>query len=380
MSEFRLRELPFPARLVLTVTLMSVLTGYVSALVNLHFQAASPGQTLPGVSETVVQYHGQENVTQLEKLLVSHEGKPFNGQGSMRSVFTKKRAGGITSGIRAKRKHLEEQAQAKLKNDPEALEKELKKIADDRHVEFYVLKELDGERVALVSWIRDGAKKEYYDNSSTAGFPLTGQLAGLEITPKFLNQSDDGKTKHANIQGIFETRCVRCHESNAGGPASVYPLASYEEIADYCDPAESSARSLDKLALSTHVHMLGFSMLYGITGLCLSLTSYSKWVRLILAPSALILQVVEIACWWLARLDSPAGPFFAFLITALGGAVALCLILQVLLTLWDIHSPSGRKVLILIILGLGIVAGLLAWKVALPYLDREKGINSIQTD
>src|SRR5205807_2603605 len=59
---FVLRDLPLDARLVLAAFLFSVGIGYFSALVQLHFQAASPGQILPGPKESGAIYHGPKKV------------------------------------------------------------------------------------------------------------------------------------------------------------------------------------------------------------------------------------------------------------------------------------------------------------------------------
>ena len=76
------------------------------------------------------------------------------------------------------------------------------------------------------------------------------------------------------------------------------------------DPA-ARGMSLSKLAQTTHVHMLGFSMLYGLTGLLFAFTSYPVFVRVLIAPLPLLAQIIDISFWWLARLDEPYGPGFA---------------------------------------------------------------------
>ena len=42
-------------------------------------------------------------------------------------------------------------------------------------------------------------------------------------------------------------------------------------------------------------------MLYGLTGLVVSLTSYPGGLRGVLAPLPLVVQFAVIGCWWLAR-------------------------------------------------------------------------------
>ena len=87
-----LRNLNVPARLAIAAFLVSVGVGYFSALVQLHFQHASPGKLLPEPNDAADTYYGRTGMSQLERLLVVDEGKPFNGSGSMRQTFTTKSA------------------------------------------------------------------------------------------------------------------------------------------------------------------------------------------------------------------------------------------------------------------------------------------------
>jgi len=92
-EHFTLRTLPLAVRLVLAVFLLSVGAGYCAGLVQLHFQHASPGKLLPGTDDTVRAYHNSTGLSQLERLLMTEEGKPFNGSGTMRAAFTAKSGG-----------------------------------------------------------------------------------------------------------------------------------------------------------------------------------------------------------------------------------------------------------------------------------------------
>lgn len=373
MNESYLRKLPAAGKIVVATLLLSIGVGFTSAIVNLHFQSANAGQPLPGPEETVSEFHGSKQYSQIERLLIANESKPFNGSGSMRSAFTSKRAGGIKRAIKEKRTYLTELAEEKLKDKPEELAKEIARIANDPEVEKLVYQDIDGERVALLAWIKDGFKKEYYEHSQLQGYPLVGKLESLKISSHMVHITEDGSQRFANIEGIIESRCVRCHDANAGGSAANFPLNTYEEFTDYCAPEKSSAKSLEKLALSSHVHLLGFAMLYGITGFCLAMTGFPNYLKVIIAPSALIIQVVEISCWWFARMDAPMGPIFASAIPVLGGMVALGLLSQILLSLWDMFEIGGRKVIIILLVVGAIFGGIIGVKVVLPFLKEEAG-------
>jgi hypothetical protein len=127
---------------------------------------------------------------------------------------------------------------------------------------------------------------------------------------------------------------------------------------------------LAKLALSTHVHLLGFSVLYGLTGLTFALSAYPLWMRIIVSPAPLLLQVVDISFWWLARLDAPLGPLFAQGIMGTGGLVALSLGAQIVLGMLGLFQGKARLLGVFAVGGL-FGLGLLGF-VVLPHLKHEK--------
>ena len=124
-----LRDLPLAARLTLALFLVSTGIGYVAALVQLHFQHASPGSPLPTPDDAVRIFHGQlgKPVSQIERLLQADEGQKFNGTGSMAAAFT-------TRSTRWK--------------------KQVEKRSEEE-----VRRERRGERLALLAWVQGGATR-----------------------------------------------------------------------------------------------------------------------------------------------------------------------------------------------------------------------------
>ena len=349
-SQWTLANLSLPVRLTLAVFMVSVGIGYFSALVNLHFQEASPGELLPTPDDVVTAYHGKSNTGQLLRLLEAHPSLPFNGQGSMRAAFLQQKVGGWEAAVKRKGRELK----LDLDNPP-----------DRKKAEQAVLADLEGERLALIAWVKseDEKRKATYEEDA---FPLEGALKTHPITARFVEEGA------AKVKSILETRCARCHASGVNGPGAQYPLESYEEIAVYFKADPSSGKSLAKLALTTHVHLLGFSVLYGMTGLLFALTGYPWIMRLGIAPLALFAQVIDISFWWLARLEAPYGPMFAQFIPVSGGIVAVALGLQILLTLFALFGKVGRVILVLLILATGAGAGIAFQQVIDPYLKWEK--------
>ncbi len=516
-SSTALRDWPLPIRLVLAVFLISVGLGYLSALVQLHFQHAAPGKPLPGMDEAIGAYHGTAQKSQLERLLEADVSKPFNGTGSMRPAFTTKSAGwslvlkdpaliahqphSSSWIVRLLESPLEDLAWQQDKKRRPA-KKILQEMASDsfcgdgsmRRAFFpgsdewtddVVEKNFDehnAERLVIIDWLRKGeheeTRKEFEDAYNEDQYPLTGKLAKLPIPKEFTDTKDgapvasiymifharcekchsgnpraafgaprfpltelrhigqyldkpsrsekrqpptideiyaeregerlaliswttsgadreayeldrfelkDGLQKHpitdgfvetdgqgkryAHIQSILEARCVRCHSQEAGGAAGQYPLDSFERVHAYTSPERSSGMSLPKLAQTTHVHLLGFSMLFAITGLIFTFTNYPLFLRVIFGPFTLLAQITDISCWWLGRAD----PTFARVIALTGGLVAMGLIIQIVGSLFNMFKLGG-KLIVAAVLVLGIILiAVLYLTVAAQQLKQEAG-------
>lgn len=359
-----LRQWPLAAKLVVTVFLLSVGLGYGSAMVQLHFQHASKGSPLPGPADVVAKFSGldyddwkagvpvdipppapaavqpvkappaaarpageppqvriktiintrcccchgpggkqaksplneylkisehlevtkDDPVSLMETLLTAPETEAFSSSGSMAAAFTTK-------------------SPTWPVDTATTPEPELRK-------------EREGERQALIAWVKteDKARGKAYENDA-----FTLPPAGLAWT----------------IPDKFRAG------ANAGPAGAVEPAASAPNPHRV---ARGKQMSLDALTQSTHVHALGFSMLYALTGLAFAFSTYPGWLRDTLAPLVLAAQVVDLSCWWLARLPN-YGPYFALAILGTGGVVGLGLGLQIVLTVFDLYGAKGKLVL-----------------------------------
>src|SRR5262249_54468048 len=142
----------------------------------------------------------------------------------------------------------------------------------------------------------------------------------------------------------------------------------WEQVHEYCEvQTTDGGTSVKKLALSSHVHLLGLAMLYGMTGLIITLTTYPAWVRTVLGPLPIVAQLVDITCWWLGRLD----PIYAKAVVFAGGAAALGLVLQICLSLFDLFGKTGKMLLVLVILAACLGGYVAKEQVIDPYLARE---------
>ncbi len=334
-QRFTLRDLPLPARLVLSAFLIAVGVGYVSAMVQLHFQQSSrKGDPLPSKGNVIDTFHGKTDLTsQLVKLITGPEaGNPDKGD-NMTPAFFK------ADGVEFK-----------------------KSVTKQKRPEAEVHAERVGERDAILAWVKDGVRKEYYQLDA---FPLPEGLKDKPLTEKFNN---DGKAK---IRSIITERCARCHDPKEGmGNAVNFPLDNYDAIAKYAKVSRGFM-SIEKLTQSTHAHLLSFAVLYCLTGLIFAFTSYPAPIRFVVAPLVLVVQVIDIACWWLARIEGPTGEIFAVMILYTGGIVGLGLAVQIVFGLLNMYSLKGKLVLVLLAAAAGYGGYVAYEKVVGPHLAEE---------
>ena len=344
IQKMRLRHFSLPVRLCIAAFLISLGLGYLAAMVQMHFQHATQGQAMPTLDDIVARFSGvtrsgfspEEPKSKMLRLVEAPENLPLNGGGQMSTAFFKR-----------------------SDDWDESVEKHGEPLARSLG---------EGEQKALAAWLRAGAKQDTYDADR---FPLP---AGVEVvTEKYLLAA---VPKAIKIKSLIEDRCANCHYQD--GLASKFRLETFEQISKYTqipppgsDPAKSRQISRQALVQSTHVHMLSFSMLYLISGLIFALTSYPGWMKLILAPLPLVFQMLDISCWWLARLDG-VGPTFAMLIMFTGGVVGMSVAAQIILSLMNLFGHTGRAILVFLAL-FGAVGGyFVQTKVLGPMLDDER--------
>jgi len=204
-SRFTLRQLPLPAKLVLTVFLLSVGLGYSSAMVQLHMQHSDrDGEVLPPKENVVAIFSGkvwkkgnddEKTVCRLEEILPPDSNGRVNSKNMTPALF------GQDEGA---------YAEAQRKDPAKAAA-----LAPLR----------EGERKVLIAWANaapDTRKKSYQDDR----FELPNDLVGKPFTP---NYKADPKT--VRIHSLLRDRCIRCHKP--GGEKGDISLTTYEGISKY---------------------------------------------------------------------------------------------------------------------------------------------------
>jgi hypothetical protein len=197
----------------------------------------------------------------------------------------------------------------------------------------------DDDFNVLLGWLKSGAGEEQF-------------AAGPEPTPL----------------DVVLTTCLRCHaaegaeEIGTKSPLgmdqytpdfemiSEFTLAGGHQHEDEHGEAENRVwrepRDWRDLALTTHVHMLSvpmFVVLLGALFLWTGALSARPRLRTTLACAPLVLFLLDIAFWWLARLPG-VGPAFALGIGATGALFGASFVAQwaiIIRNLW--FADSGRR-------------------------------------
>lgn len=170
------------------------------------------------------------------------------------------------------------------------------------------------------------------------GVPISMEDGSLQFDQLRLYFTEDGERKETDgevelmpLKSTIADNCVYCHAVGSSDVrARKIPLETYDQVVTYC--SEDRGIPVNQLALTTHVHLLGFSVLFAMTGLLFSLTDWPGFVRVIFTPWVLFFQIAEIACWWLAKTDV----FYAKAIFWLGIVIGFGLMVQIFGTMLDL--------------------------------------------
>ena len=187
-KRFSLRDLPIPAKLVVTCFLLAVGGGYSAAMVQLHMQDSKSGEPMPTVHDVILKYTGKKwfenesdlpkRVSKLEQLIMgsTDPNALFGSSGSMGpAFFTKDQSQGPKNYRRL------------IQATPE------KKAAIDAQRE--------GERQVLGAWIN--SDEEYRRDAYHADrFVPPADRMPKAIDPDWKN--GDG----FKVKSLIETRCV----------------------------------------------------------------------------------------------------------------------------------------------------------------------------
>lgn len=163
------------------------------------------------------------------------------------------------------------------------------------------------DRQRITDWVRSGALE--------AAFPPVGE--------------------------VLARRCVRCH--SPGGEMRQVPFAASRdrlpEFARVRPLAEPGAlMSEASLAKSSHAHLFGMGTLFAVAGWLFLAAEPPSWLRVPGVSLPFVAMLLDVGCWWLARLDA------SFAAGIVAGGALLTLSFGVLLAwpLWRLWGPSAQ--------------------------------------
>lgn len=163
----------------------------------------------------------------------------------------------------------------------------------------------------------------------------SGLEADFALFQQMFGERSDGdidpKLKLTRLVSMaINDRCVKCHSpGSTDAQARNMPMTTFTELEAYL--VEDHGMSYNQLALTTHVHLLGFSVLFAMTGFLFSLTSWPTPIRILFTPWTMLFQMIEIVCWWMAKIHVG----YAMAIFYLGPVVGFGLGVQILGTFLD---------------------------------------------
>lgn len=379
-----LRDLPVPAKLVLSTFLLSVGLGYMWALAQIHFKHASPGEKMPTIPDIVSRFSGvpwplEEKpkdevpaeaasapeaknepvgapVTGIKiKTVIEWRCATCHGEGGEKEEIRLDTFEKLAKYLEPTANHPKGKLHRTITNEAgraggfnkDNMVKAFFEKTDDwpkmpGEKQQKALRRGEVERQALAAWIEAGAPESAYKADA---FPLVDPAQSADV-------DNELKTMAAPLAKKPAT------EVKKAGP-------------DKWKIAKGKQLSVEALTQSTHAHLLTFSILWAATGLVFAFTSYSIKFRCLVAPIVLIAQVADVGCWWFARLEG-IGPYFALAILATGGVVGLGLGLQIMGSLFNMWGGKGRAVLVVLFaIGAG-AGGLVKVKVLDPLIESEK--------
>jgi len=152
----------------------------------------------------------------------------------------------------------------------------------------------DADRTLVLQWIHNGAKAEDY----------------------------------SQVEPILAKDCISCHMANA---RSIPPLTSFPNVQEVTQG--DTGTSIDDLAETSHIHLLGTSMIFLLTGAIFAFSETPVWFRVFLVVVPYLAILMDIGSWWFTKYLDPV--FFAYIVIGGGACWGLALAAQIFISLWE---------------------------------------------
>ncbi len=298
-----LSYLPRPTRLLLGAFLSICGLGYCVVFVLAYLQVTSPNSVWPDFRELDGIFFGRAKpISPLERLLEATEG-PMNRAGTMRPAFTDQ---SIDWDLLTQNMTAEEKAA----------------LAAER----------EGERLALLEWVRSGFSREAYEADE---FRWDDTVPARPITAKYLvtgqSSPDQEAPSQVRIRSLVTDRCASCHSENGRSEhARWIPLDTFDDIERQCRP-EDVARPT--WVIASLVALLPLALL---TGPVFYLTNTPGRTRLFLTVLPLAALVAAVGCLLLGQ----PGTHFIYVLVGATVVAAIGVLLQIAASLGELFAKQ----------------------------------------
>jgi hypothetical protein len=187
------------------------------------------------------------------------------------------------------------------------------------------LAQRDGERQALLDWIRSGASQAAYEQDDYA---LANPASVTPITPGFLRREVSATNVSAptcstparvRIRSLINERCVTCHHEDGDDTARLIPLDTYESIARYLLP-DTQANGGRAWLLAA---LISLFPLAALACHAFAFTSHPLAMRRRLLAVTIAALAILSACWFV-------GSFLAPVLLAAAVVAVICVMVQML--------------------------------------------------
>jgi mono/diheme cytochrome c family protein len=281
-TSLRLADLSVPAKLLVTLFLVTVGPGFLVATANIYLQHEDadlePGLSIDDLRRT---FHGLEKqVTPDATILVDSK------------MLEQIRPGGEM------REHLEVGGTPAIR--------------------------------ALTTWLEAGAKE---DDFAKTGLVQAGDPSAQEVIAKHCVEC------HNADGGEMEDSPYAATEDDTPEYQLVLTVAKPEYTKQQEGPQllQLAPQGIRELVLVTHAHILAIPVFTLIVGSLFLMTGLGSSVKLVLGPLPMLTVLLDISSWWLARLIEP----FIYVIAASGAVFGVAYALQILCILGSLWF--GRR-------------------------------------
>jgi hypothetical protein len=294
------------ARRVLAIALVSVAVAYCVLVFVTYLQLTPSSSLVPDIAHMDRLLFGEPPpVSRMQRLIETAEG-PMSRGGTMRPAFTDQSVGW------------------------EALMQSLS--ADQKAA---LLSDREGERLAVLDWLRSGAPREPYESDC---YRLSAAAGVHGITADYLFQASatDSEPAAIRLRTLLHDRCVTCHGENGRHDiARFIELDSYDRLLPHLqiEPQDTTGRGwlfgslLVLLPLAVIITPLFFRM------------TQSRAARAALIGLTLTSLGIMIACW----LVGSCGALSVVLLLATAAAAALSVMIEVVAVVRELHAPNTAK-------------------------------------